>query len=511
MVDEDGADVTSSFAVAGKGYKSDGSPVGTTDVTPNESGDLVFPYGTEKVNLWAETNVQVVDENTLYSRVAYQLPVDKVEEIMLDGKVTLIAYKAVQPNKANGYVGVYRADESSYNEHPLDTRYLSGEPGNTIYYKVGSEFKGLNLEAQGYKVTSFSAHSGEGCMPSGGALVWNDFEATAGVIFNSKLVGTPTGSEKDYAHFTFTWSIGRPFNTPAQYKSAIDATYVGTIEADAEHKLMTDQRMVIPYVLHTPIVVDKSKLKVLNVSGETPVDVTNNYRFTSYLDAGESYDADGYKHIGGFMNVVDMDSEGRFTIPGNVANCRFSAARTASAKEEGVNTCNSDVYVTPDFDNGQTYYSALDYLITSEEGTGKKGIGFLVSDYVQGTFSGVGPYSAEITKTVGEASYTVEFGTEFASVGKPANAEISAYAFSGTNCTTGEVTIADEGVVASVVVTPKDASSVSDARLNYKFSFQNDVPVGYSDWFSDVTLNENGKLGYIQFVSYTFKTVAAQA
>ena len=141
-MDEDGTDVTSSFSFGGFGAKSDGSPVGTHAVVPDESGNLVFPYGTQKIDLWAEPNVEQVNENTLYSRRVFNLTVDKVEEIMLDGKVTLIAYKAVQPNSANGYIGVYGA--YAY-QRPVETRYLAGEQGSTINYKVGSEFKGLNL------------------------------------------------------------------------------------------------------------------------------------------------------------------------------------------------------------------------------------------------------------------------------------------------------------------------------------------------------------------------------
>lgn len=511
MVDEDGTDVTSSFIFSGRGYKSDGSPIGMNIVIPNKSGDLVFPYGTDKVSLKAQPNTFMVNQNTLYSREVFDLQVDKVEEIMLRDKVTLIAYKAVQPNSANGYTGLYRADAVPVPKNPT-TRYLAGEQGSTINYKVGSEFAGLNLEAQGYRVTSCSVYGSEGCeaeIPT--ELVWNDLEATLSVVFNSKYVGTPSGSENDYAHFTLDWSISRPFNAPAQYKNAIDATYVGVIEADSEHELKTEQRMVIPYILHTPIVVDKSKFKVLNVSGETPVDVTNNYEFAFYDDGGTYYDADGYRRTNGAGDVIPMDPTGKITIPGRVSRCRFGANRTYVAMEDGVNTCNSGVHITPDLQNGQTYYSALDYLLTEEEGTGKKGIGFLVGDYVKGTFEGVGPYSAEITKTVGEASYTVEFGTEFASIEKPANADIFAHGFGVTNCTTGEVTIADEGMIASVVVTPTTVSSVSEARFNYVFIFQYDVPAGYSDWFSDVTLTADGKADYSQIVGYTFKTVASQA
>ena len=510
-MDEDGTDVTSSFTFEGMGYKSVGVPAGTHSVVQDENGNLVFPYGTKKIDLWAETNVEQVNENTLYSRRVFNLPVDKVEELMLNDKVTLIAYKAVQPNSANGYFGVYRADAFSAFAHPLETRYLAGVQGSTINYKIGSEFAGLNLETQGYAVTSYSVYGAEGCtteIPE--ELSWDDFVATLSVVFNSKFVGTPIGSEKDYAHFTLDWSIGRPFNTPAQYKSAIDATYVGVIEADWEHKLKTEQRMIIPYILHTPIDVSRSKLKVLNVSGETTVDVTNNYEFNFTTSGGVYYDADGYFHMNGSSEDITQDSSGSIILPGNLYGGTFYARRTAVAKADGVNTCDSWVNVTPDWQSGQTSYSVIDYLITVKEGAGKKGIGFLVSDYVKGTFTGVGPYSAEITKTVGEASYTVEFGTEFASVEKPANAKISADAYGLTNCTTGEVTIADEGMVASVVVTPTTASDVSEAMLNYHLRFENDVPVGYSDWFSDVTLNANGKFEYQQNVDYTFKTVSAQ-
>lgn len=493
------------------GYKSVGVPAGTHSVVPDESGNLVFPYGTQRIDLWAETNVEQVDANTLYSRRVFNLTVDKAEEIMLGGKVTLIAYKAVQPNSANGYFGIYRAGALSVFEHPLGTRYLAGTQGSTINYKIGSEFKGLNLDAQGYEVTSYNVYGAEGCTSEIPAeVIWDDFETTFSVVFNSKFVGTPTGSEKDYAHFTLDWSIGRPFNAPAQYKSAIDATYVGVIEADWEHKLKTEQRMIVPYILHTPIDVGKSKLKVFNVSGETPVDVTNNYEFTFTTSGGVYYDADGYFHMNGSSEYITQDSTGSLVLPGNLYEGTFYAKRTAVAEAAGVNTCYSSVFVTPDWQNGQTTYSVIDYLITVKEGAKKKGIGFLVSDYVQGTFTGVGPYSAEITKTVGEASYTVEFGTEFASVEKPANAKVSADAYGLTNCTTGEVTIAGEGMTASVVVTPTTASDVSEARLYYHLRFENDVPVGYSDWFSDVTLNADGKFEYQQNVYYTFKTVAAQ-
>ena len=508
-MDEDGTDVTSSFSFGGIGFKSNGFPVGTHAVVPDESGNLVFPYGTQKIDLWAEPNVEQVNENTLYSRRVFNLTVDKAEEIMLDGKVTLIAYKAVQPNSANGYFGVYGA--YAY-QRPIEKRYLAGEQGSTINYKVGSEFKGLNLETQGYKVTSVVAYGEAGCTPSiPSELVWNDFESTFSVVFNSKLVGTPTGSENDYANFFFEWSIGRPFNTPAQYKSAIDATYVGVIEADFEHKLKTEQRMLINYILHTPIEVSKDKLKVLDVSGETPVDVTSNYEFAFSTAGGMYYDADGYFRMNGSGEYITPDSKGSLVIPGNLLSGNFHANRTAVAYDAGVNTCNSFVRITPDWQNGQTEYSVIDYLITANEGAGKKGIGFLVSDYVQGTFTGVGPYSAEITETVGEASYTVEFGTEFASVEKPANATIRVYAYGVSNCTTEEATVAGEGMVASVVVNPTTASEVSEAKLNYDLGFEADVPVGYSDWFSDVTLNADGKVEYNQNVDYTFKTVTAQA
>lgn len=508
-MDEDGTDVTSSFSFAGIGFKSNGFPVGTHAVVPDENGNLVFPYGTQKIDLWADPNVEQVDANTLYSRRVSNLTVDKAEEIMLGGKFTLIAYKAVQPNSANGYFGIYGAD--AY-QRPIGKRYLAGELGSTINYKVGSEFKGLNLETQGYKVTSLMVYDEEGCTPEiPSEVVWNDFEATFSVVFNSKLVGTPTGSENDYANFTFEWSIGRPFNTPAQYKSAIDATYVGVIEADFEHKLKTEQRMIINYILHTPIEVSKSKLKVLNVSGETPVDVTNNYEFTFSTGGGMYYDADGYFRMNGSGESIAQNSKGSLVIPGNLLSGTFHANRTAVAVTGGVNTCDSWVNVTPDWQNGQTEYSVIDYLITSEEGSGKKGIGFLVSDYVQGTFTGVGPYSAEITETVGKASYTVEFGTEFASVEKPANATIRVSAYGVSNCTTEEATVAGEGMIASVVVNPTTASEVSEARLYYGLGFEADVPVGYSDWFSTKTLNANGKVEYNQNVDYTFKTVAAQA
>lgn len=506
MVDEDGTDVTSSFTFGGKGFKSDGSPVGTDSIVPDENGNLVFPYGTQTVDLWAETNVFGVNENTLFSRGVFQLPVDKVEEIMLDGKVTLIAYKAVQPNRANSYFGWYRAGADAL-KYPINTRYLSGEQGSTINYKIGSDFKGLNLEAQGYKVTSFSLYGAEGCTAEIPAeLVWNDLEATFSVVFNSKFVGTPTGSESDYAHFTFDWSIGRPFNTPAQYKSAIDATYVGAIEADSEHKLMAEQRMIIPYVLHTPIEVSKSQLKVLDVSGETPVDVTNNYEFTFNISSGGCYDEDGYSRGNGSSVNIAQDSNGSLLIPGNILKGTFYARRTAVAHDAGVNTCDSFVDVTPDMPNGQTKYSVIDYLVTSNEGTGKKGIGFLVSDYIQGTFTGVGPYYTEIIKPAGDASYTVEFGTEVASVEKPSNAKISASALGVINCKTGKATVSSESMLASVVVTPKNVSQYSKAVLQYEFRFENDVPVGYSDWFSDVTLNADGKFVYQQGISYTFKT-----
>ena len=269
--------------------------------------------------------------------------------------------------------------------------------------------------------------------------------------------------------------------------------------------------MVVNYILHTPIEVSKSKLKVLDVSGETPVDVTNNYEFSLTTAGGMYFDADGYIRMGGSGESIAQDSKGSIIVPGNIIGGTFHANRTAVAQGAGVNTCDSWINMIPDVQNGQTDYSVIDYLITSEEGTGKKGIGFLVSDYVQGTFTGVGPYSAEITKTVGEASYTVEFGTEFASVEKPANSTIRVSAYGISNCTTEEATVAGEGMVASVVVNTTTASEISEAKLFYGLGFEADVPVGYSDWFSTKTLNADGKFEYQQNVDYTFKTVAAQA
>lgn len=492
------------------GFTSNNQPTGSP--VHNENGDLVYHYGTNEINLWAETNVADVDENTLYSRRVFNLTVENAEEIMLSDKITLIAYKAVQPNTANGYIGVYRADAFSTFEHHLETRYLSGSQGSTLDFKIGAEFAGLNLDEQGYQVTGYNMYDAAGCTPiMPTELTWTDFVATYQVVFDSKYVGTPSGSEKDYAHFTFDWSIGRPFNSPAQYKDAIEKTYAGNIEADFEHKLKTEQRMIIPYILHTPITIGKSKLKVVDVSGDAPTDVTSNYEFTFTTSSGFYYDADGYVKTGGHGSTIEQGSDGAIVIPGNIMTGTFYANRTEVAKVDGVNTCDSWVHITEDWENNKTTYSIIDYLVTAGEGTNKKGIGFLVGDYFSGTFSGVGPYSGSSSATVGSASYTVPFGTEFASAEKPENARVSLYAYGINNCTTGEAAFTGEGLAASVDVTPTDASAVLEAEMGYHLVFTNDVPADYSNWFSSATLTAEGKFEYQQNVDYSFTTVTAQA
>lgn len=508
-MDEDGTDVTSSFVVEGSafnGYNYLGY------VEPNEEGDLVFPYGTTKFGLRAYPASSETTENTLYSTTMNDLPVEDAENLMINSKLTLIAFKAVQPNRALGYSEVYGAGDIFIAE----TRYLSGSVGSTIDFKMGIEFSGLNLEEQGYGYTRVaSAYAGHGCTPSAEDS-YSDMTYDAHVVFDSKYSrDSVEGTEEDYAYFYGSYEIGRPFNSPAQYKDAIERTYASNISMNWEHKLKTQQHIEVKYIMHEPIPVRKSQVKVLSVADDTVTDVTSNYDIT--FNARSFFDANGLPINNGTQETRTFDASGVMKLPIYIQGWeQFKATRTAAAKEGGINTCDVAFQPWTDYETpASTIYSAVDFYFSVVVKTGqashKQGIALLTDNYLQGTFTGVGPYSAEITKHAGDASYSVDFGTELSAVVKKANMNASAYANSGTNCTVSEAKFIGDSLVANTVVTPEVKSDVCNATMSILVVEEENVPAGYEDWFyRKVNINRRGCFDIAQNISYSFSTAPNQ-
>lgn len=505
-MDEDGTDVTSSFSIRGTGFADDLSFIGVANKT--EYGDLVFPYGTKSIGLYATPASEERTEDTLYSTDVFNLSVEDAEDLMLNSKLTLIAFKAVQPNREKGYMSVYGAGNMFIMQEP---RYLSGSVGLTKSFKVGSEFSGMNLEEQGYSITYAVSFGGEkGCTPAT-ENVSEDMATDATVKFDSKYASNvQVGNESDYANFYCSYGIGRPFNSPEQYKDAIEKTYAGNIAGDWENKLRTEQRMQFHYIMHTPIPVSKSKVKVFSVADGEVADVTQNYDI-SFRTGAYYFDDDGLPHFDPSKSTdLTFSTSGVINLPVYIIGSEmFSATRTDAAREGGINTC--DVYFQPWTDYStpdDTIYARLDWYFTRVvNNSTKKGIALLTDEYLQGTFQGVGPYSDTISKSIGEVSYEVKFGEELASVEKKPNMTVSAFADAGMNCTVTQAEFVEGDFVASAVVTPEDDVEDCSANMRLFVRASEETPEGYEAWFTDgINLNRNGKFDITQSINYDFVT-----